>query len=88
MEKKDYSHIKLSHNDKGILACAKTILYNKDAKLYHKMRMAIDAEKVFNYKHHPIPADVYEAYKNGAAIMYHLITNPEFLKECKNIYTE
>jgi hypothetical protein len=87
MEPKDYNHIKLSQEDKGILACCKSLLYNKNTELYHKMRMAIDAEKVMSYRI-PMPADVYEAYKNGAAIMYHLMTNPEFLKECENIYKQ
>jgi len=25
-------------------------------------------------------------FMNGGAIMFHIMTNPEFLKECKNIY--
>ena len=83
-----YDHIKLSNVDKGILCCAKSILFNKNRDLYYKMRMAIDAEEVTQFKIYGMEDYIREAYKNGAAIMFHLMTNPDFLKECENIYAK
>lgn len=85
-KKPDLKHIKLSQEDRGILCCSKTILFNKNRELYHKMRMAIDAEEVAQFKIYSMSDEVRMAYKNGAAIMFHLMTNPEFLKDCENIY--
>lgn len=83
--KKDLKHIKASNDDRGKLACVKTLLYRDNSQLFHKLRLAVDAENHYQFQGE-MDRMTEEAYLNGAAIMYELMKNPKFLKDCENIY--
>ena len=81
------NHIKLNINDRGIFSSAKTILHRNSNILFQKLRLCIDAENLCQFKFQMDRATK-EAYLNGASLMYQLMTNPDFLKDCDNIYSD
>jgi hypothetical protein len=78
--KLDFSHIKLSDNDRSNLCNSKSLL-EIDKKNYEKMLLAIDAE---NFVCKGLLSSHEEHFLLlGGAIMYQIMTNPEFLNDCK-----
>ncbi len=85
--KNKLGHIKLNIDDRAILANVKSILHRNSNRLFQKLRLGIDAEN-FSQFNSQMNSETKEAYLNGAALMYQLMTNPEFLKDCDNIYSD
>lgn len=86
-KKYKFSHIKLTNKDIGTFAAMKTILSRDGGDLYGKMRLAIDA-----FDRDQCSGIMHDNDKsmlmNGGALMYHLMTDPEFLKESEDIYNQ
>ncbi len=78
-------HIKLTEYDLGVLACSKTIIHRDNNKLFQKLRLSVDA---FNCRDclGQLTEDQERMLMEGAALMYHLMTDKKFLNKCKQIY--
>ena len=82
----EFKHIALNQNDRGLLACPKTLLHRNNNKMYAKLRLAVDSVNFMNMG--LMNEDQISSSIEGGAVMYHLMTNPELLKDCKNIYEQ
>lgn len=86
----NFKHIKLTEKDKGILTVPKSLFHKGNIDLYNKMRLCIDALQVQDKAYHiyPMSSSEMTMLQTGGALMFQLMTNPDFLKECENIYKE
>ena len=83
----NFKHIVLTDSDRGLMACCKTIMHRDHRELFRKLTIGIDA---FNFTQYMggMTENERELMQEGGALMYHIMTNPDFLKECKNIYSK
>ncbi len=79
-------HIQLSDMDNGLIGSIKTNMFHNHKSLFNKLRIASDAvnKKALGAMNNN---DI-ELVLMGGALMYQIMVNPEFLKDCKNIYNE
>lgn len=72
----------ISNDDRGVIACSKTLFIRNDEHLYNRTRKAIEA---FNKTQLSGDGTDFEKQllMEGASLLYQLINNEDFLKDYK-----
>lgn len=70
----------ISINDRGLMAVCQNMLCRDNPLLHDKIEVAIRAFDATNL-HNSASYEEFNMLRNGAALMFQLMTNPEFLKE-------
>ncbi len=81
----------LSNDDKGIIACSRTRLFQDNPEVNEKLHLAISSINFLHYKRSDYkeePNYDFESFFYGASIMYQIMSNPEFLKDVFKHYQE
>lgn len=69
--------------DTNVIATMETVLFENNTVLYYKMKYAIDQFKKMQGNSW-ISEEEERILEEGGALMYHLMTNPEFCNDFKS----